>query len=410
MGYKSLLMMFLRGATLGSKFILVMLLAKYASFETLANYSLLTITISFLLYLLGFDFYTFSSREIIQQGFSKSGQLLYNQFLFYFLMYLLAVPIVFGINYFHILNVGLLFYFVLITEHLAQECMRIIVINNNPFKANFQLFLRSSFWIYIYILYSYYSGSYDLDKLLLFWFISNVFAILYSLSEFQIVDKNNIFIIKTKWIAYGLKIAIPLLITTLMLRGVYFSDRYFLKYTSTTEELAVYSFYSNMANALIAFIDASVIMVFYPKIIEAFKKGNKREYNDTLKKFKKSLLKIGVFIFSVLSLIIPFICFLLGKNEYLHLIVIFYLLLISSFIYSYGLIYHYELYARKQDKKLLVCTGFCFISGLSLQYILGIYLGGVGIAIAMLTVSCLLMITKSRCIKLIKQREDSITY
>lgn len=412
MEYKSLAMISLRGATLASKFLLVMYLAKYASYQILADYTLIAITISFLLYFLGFDFYTFSSREIIKKGFTQSGRLLINQFYVYGIMYLAVIPVIVGINHYNILKVGFYFYFVLITEHLAQELMRIIVINNKPIKANFQFFLRSSFWIYIYIAYSYFYNVHRLDILLLFWFISNIFAIIYSTTEFRLVNTNegSIFNVDIKWIKNGILIAIPLLITTLMLRGLYISDRYLLKFLSSTEELAVYSFYSNMSNALIAFIDAAVVMRFYPKVISTYNSKNKKEYETTIHLFKNNIKKTGISVLLLLSVIMPGVCIFLNKQEFIQFIVVFYLLLIAAYIYSYALVPHYELYARKSDSILLICTGITFIVGVILQYFLGLLFGGIGMAVAVLLVSMMLLITKLVMLRKVKIKEVHFTH
>ncbi|MEL9814222.1 O136 family O-antigen flippase, partial [Escherichia coli] len=323
---RTVIMLLLRGATLASKFLLVIFLAKFATYKNLADYTIIAVTISYLLFFLGFDFYTYSTREIIKKGFTKSGELLCNQLYLYISMYLILIPIVYGLNYFSVLSVGVLFYFVVITEHFAQECMRIIIINNKPVKANFQFFLRSSFWIYIYIAYCYWKATYSLDILLLFWLISNVCSIVYSVSEFKMINykDDKIYRVDFKWIKKGVAIAIPLLVTTLMLRGGYVTDRYILKYLSSTEVLAVYSFYSNMSNALIAFIDAAVIMIFYPKVISAYNELNIEEYNKTLVLFKRNVVKVGCCSFFILSVAVPVICLFLNKSEFINSIIMFY--------------------------------------------------------------------------------------
>lgn len=150
---KSLLMLSLRGATLASKFILITYLAKYSSFEVLAGYSLISITVSYFLYILGFDFYSYSSREIISNTYYKSSGMIFNQFFFYIVMYVLSIPLLIVFFQYNIISSDLLFLFsfVLISEHLSQEFMRLIVINGHALKANFQLFLRTASWIYLYL-------------------------------------------------------------------------------------------------------------------------------------------------------------------------------------------------------------------------------------------------------------------
>ncbi|ELT3645721.1 TPA: O136 family O-antigen flippase, partial [Escherichia coli] len=100
---RTVIMLLLRGATLASKFLLVIFLAKFATYKNLADYTIIAVTISYLLFFLGFDFYTYSTREIIKKGFTKSGELLCNQLYLYISMYLILIPIVYGLNYFSVL-------------------------------------------------------------------------------------------------------------------------------------------------------------------------------------------------------------------------------------------------------------------------------------------------------------------
>ncbi|MHA6672106.1 MATE family efflux transporter [Enterobacter mori] len=411
---KSLFMLALRGATLASKFLLITYLAKYSTFETLAEYSIIAVTVSYLLYVLGFDFYSYSSREIIKTTFHKSGGLLLNQFSFYVVMYLLSIPLIYLLKLYGIIdsNIIFIFYFLLISEHLAQEFMRLLVINNKAFLANLQLFIRSAAWIYIYIYYCYVSGNTSLKLLLLSWTGGNIIAIIFALMDLKNVEKKTLkrWRVDFIWIFKGVKVAIPLLCATLMLRGVFVSDRYILKFLSSTQELAIYSFFSNMANSLIAFVDAAVIMQFYPKLIAAYQGEQPTIYAQQLKKFKTRVIIVGGCVSLMLIFAIPLLCIHLGHKEYLESLLIFYILLASVFIYSYGLIYHYELYSRGKDSLILYATFISFILGVFAQYLLGMYLQGVGIAIGVLISSCILLATKLMCLNKVKRDKNEIYY
>ncbi|PWW11544.1 lipopolysaccharide biosynthesis protein [Mangrovibacter plantisponsor] len=408
---RSLLMVGVRGATLASKFIFITFLAKFSSYDVLALYSLITVTVSYLLYILGFDFYTYSSREILKAGFELSASYLYNQFTFYLLMYFATIPVVLifffaGVLPFTILP---LFFITLISEHLSQELMRVLVLSKNPFKANLQLFIRSSLWIYLYMAYSYLHADYSIKVMLVMWFSANIIAIVMFMPVFTRVNWSSLRCkIDWAWVYKGVKIAIPLLCATLMLRGIYISDRYILKFTSTTSVLAVYSFYSNIANALIAFVDAAVIMHYYPLIVESFQNKNVEKYITSIISFKKKIISIGISIMVVLSLCMPFVCKVLGKNDFIEHIGIFYILLTSSFFYCYGLVYHYELYARGKDWLIVISTGLSFIFCIILQYIMAIYFEGVGVSLSVLFTSLLLLFIKKIMIARVKRNESEI--
>lgn len=406
-------MLAIRGATLASKFLLITYLAKYSTFELLAEYSIIAVTISYLLYILGFDFYTFSSREILKKTFHKSGGMILNQFIFYGVMYVISIPLVMLLSTHSIIDPRLviLFYFVMISEHLSQEFMRILVINSNALKANLQLFIRSASWIYIFIIYSFLTGTTSIQTLLLTWCSANFIALIYAFLELKYIDwsDQHAWQIDLSWIYSGVKVALPLLCATLMLRGIFISDRYLLKFLSTTQDLAIYSFFSNMANALIAFIDAAVIMYFYPKLINAYNSNNNTVYDDCLKSFKRKMILVGIGVSFVLALLIPVLCLYLGHIEYLQHIGIFYILLFSSFVYCYGLIYHYELYSRKKDGLILISTFISFLFGVLVQYLCGRYFYGIGMAFGVLISSSLLLISKSILISRVKRKKYEVS-
>ena len=64
---------FLRGMTLVSKFSLIFVLAKYLDAAELGLYGLVVATVTYSLYLVGLDFYSYSNREIIKSSASDWG-------------------------------------------------------------------------------------------------------------------------------------------------------------------------------------------------------------------------------------------------------------------------------------------------------------------------------------------------
>lgn len=69
----------LRALTLSSKFLLVFYLAKFLEPAQLGLYGLFAATIGYALYILGLEFYTFSTREFIKTPSSEWGNYLKSQ-------------------------------------------------------------------------------------------------------------------------------------------------------------------------------------------------------------------------------------------------------------------------------------------------------------------------------------------
>ena len=85
--YRSFINISLRGLTLLSKFIFIFLLGKYAEDEFfLGEYGIIVTSISLIIYLVGFDYYVFNTREILK---SKENiiEKIRNQFFFHLLPY-----------------------------------------------------------------------------------------------------------------------------------------------------------------------------------------------------------------------------------------------------------------------------------------------------------------------------------
>ena len=73
----------LRGMTLGSKFVLIFVLAKLLEPAEVGLYGLFTVSSGYVLMALGFDFYTYATRELINTDRSQWLSLLRDQSVFY---------------------------------------------------------------------------------------------------------------------------------------------------------------------------------------------------------------------------------------------------------------------------------------------------------------------------------------
>jgi O-antigen/teichoic acid export membrane protein len=83
----------LRGMTLGSKFVLIFLLAKLLEPAEVGLYGLLTVTIAYALMALGFDFYSYATRELINTDRSQWAALIRDQGVFYSIAYAIVLPL-----------------------------------------------------------------------------------------------------------------------------------------------------------------------------------------------------------------------------------------------------------------------------------------------------------------------------
>jgi len=380
---------FLRFSTLASKFVLILFLAKYFVPAEVGRYGILMASISYSLYLLGFDFYNYTSRELLSKPQYLWAIIIRDQFCLYGIIYLLVLPILFLIFVANILpwNLAIWFFVLLALEHISQEMYRLLVVIQCPVLANKVLFVRSGLWVYLSIAILLFNPEHkSLDIILFMWATGAFFSILLAWKGFSKLDwvmvKDTD--VSWSWLIRGVKIALPLLVATLALRGLFTIDRYILQCSNGDTSVGVYVFYANIANALQAAVDSSVVIHYYPKLIVSFKSGDLHSFKRYLKHFSISIMVVSIFTSIILIIFIPKVNHWIGKTEYISQYSQFIVLLSASFIYCIGLIPHFALYAKSNDKAILHASLLSFLVGSVFMVALSGSLGGLGVAIAIL--------------------------
>jgi len=397
----------IRGATLASRFVLVIFIAKFLSTEELGAYSLFAASITYALFFVGMDFYTFSSREILSVDKSLWFGIVKNQFVFYLLFYFIGFPLIYSLFYFGFLpkQFILWFYLILVAEHLAQESMRLLVVLDKAFLANISLFIRSGVWVYAAVVIMFFSdGLREVTTILDLWLVGSSLSILLVIPQLKRLHQISASSQKIdfSWMLQGIKVAIPLLIGTLALRSIYLVDRYSLSYFANLSAVGIYSFYSSFASALLAFVDAVVVMQIYPKIVSSVKNNDLNGLVYYKRKFVKSVSILSLILVVLLPVGVYLLLLWMNKSEYLEYIPLLALLMLSSIIYSYALLPHYELYAHNEDKKIITSSVLAAIVGVIIMpvgaYYYGVYgvAGGQVLAVTFLYVYKIMLLKKSK--------------
>lgn len=346
----------LRATTLASKFLLLFFLARLLTPDAVGLYGLTVATITYCLYIVGLEFYTFSTRELLRKNRNEWGQMIKSQIIFLIISYLF-----FSIGFYFIFereilpkSLALWFYVLLALELMAQELNRLLVTVSQQLNASIVLFLRAGLWVFIVIGLMYSNDYYkDLIYVFLFWVLGNLIAILYGSFVF-IRQKPEGWRKKTdwSWIIRGIKTAFPLLLATLSIRGIYTLDKYWFEHLTSLEILGAYILFIGMTNALLSFLDAAVFMYTYPTLIGAFNSGSKRAFTEELKKTTFYTVFICL-IFTLCSFfVLPIITTWLGDSVYSNNIGLFWSLLLATFIFCLGHIPQYILYSTGNDRPI----------------------------------------------------------
>ncbi len=379
----------LRAVTLLSKFLLVFFLAKYFHPQEVGVFGIFVATISLTLYVLGVDFYTFNTREILSKEKCEQACLIRDQFVFHSLVYILVLPLLIFVFVYDFLEWKYIgwFYVLLIMEHLSQELYRILIVLSRPVRANFVLFLRSGAWVYL-VTTAFYADqqSRDLSVVWFGWAIGvglSLVAAAYWLRDlsWHVARKTTI---NWKWIKRGLLVSLPFLASSLALRAIFTIDRYILKGYWGNETVGAYIFYANIGNALSAFVDAGIVAALYPKIIRAYQQNNIEKYHQLMRDLAYGIVITSTLISAIFAISIDSILDYIDHRIYVEHKDSFWVILLAMVTMSLGMIPHFGLYVKHRDKMIILST----ISGLAVSVLVSLLLipeyGPLGAALGVL--------------------------
>lgn len=383
-----------RVLTIAAKFVLSILIVKELSVADYGVFGIFQTTITLAIYLLGFDFYTYNTREILKVSEKSIADCLMNQLLFHGVLYVMVLPLLLGVFFFNVIDFEYiyLFYLILITEHISQEVYRILIVLKKSVAASFILFVRSGLWIFtLAIFWVIRLENSSLSIVLFFWFVGALLSILIAL---KYLPKIYSFTVDYNWIKKGVKVASPFFVATILYKIMEFSGRYFLDYYSTKEIVGVFTFYSSIANTIFVFVQAMVLVVLSPLLIEAAQNNQKELFNNRYRKFKKKTVTFTLIaMLGSMLLIYPFI-YLLDNQLLLDNIYIYFFLAFATSIFCISYLPHYKLYVFDKDKALLVSAAMGAILNLTFNFILVPKLGIFGAVISQIIGMATLLIAK----------------
>lgn len=389
----------MRLATLGSKFVMVFMLARLLEPEAFGLYGLLTATVSYALYAVGLDFYTYSTRELLKQPKSQWGQLLKSQGALTTILYGLLGPVLLLVFAFDLLpwHFAAWFFVLLVLEHINQEMDRLLVAISRPLTASVVLFVRSGLWALLAVAYMAVEPSQrTLEFVFAAWAAGGVVGLLISAHALRQEHIGGWRLnIDWPWLKKGIAITLPFLLATLALRGIYTADRYWFEALNGLHTLGAYVLFVGMCNALVSFLDAGVFAFAYPQLITAHHQGQEDAF---IKKMHHMLLQTTMFtaVFALLAwLALPWVLAWINKPAYLAQQSIFVWLLLGTSLFALSMVPHYGLYARGQDKHIIASHMFGLLVFAGVAFALEGYTALFAVPLAMCAAFATLLIWKT---------------
>ncbi len=355
----------LRGMSLISKFVLLFVLAGKGSEQLVFTYGLLFSLVTYVTYFLSFDLYTYTTRVFISTPLKNKYTVLYQHCISSLLISLISLPLIGFLFYFNVLDSSLIiqFYIIVILEFSCAEIYRLLVASKMPNRAVFYLFLRGGGWTLVYSAMAYFEEDYlSVSGLLSFWIAGMLgtlcIGFFYICNCLKGVEGKRYFSIDVFY--KGIFVAIPILISTLSIRGVFTLDRVFISNSEDLSYASSYVFFSSVSSAIIALIDSGVLVKYMPLLMESC--------GDKYLKYRKRIL-FQTFLLSVILsfLIFVFVCFLMrfeSYSQYKEFYDIFFIGLLSAVLFSISQSYSVVLYVNGKDFHQVFCNLIVFVLGI----------------------------------------------
>lgn len=338
-----------------AKFLLIVYIGKYLSIDALGEYGLFLTTITMSIYFLGLDFYTYSTREMLAKKEHDRLPMIRDQFIFHLLIYVLVLPLISIVFIAGIIRADFVvfFYLILVFEHLSQELYRLYITLKKPIFANFLFFIRTAVWIYV-VLAIWNFRVRDMTNLTTVWygwvagsFLSIVIGVIYLHRRYDFKSLTEE--IDWDWIKNGVKISIPFFIGTLAYKVIEFSDRYMIDYFMTISDVGVYTFFSGIANILNVFVFTTVIMVYYPTLVQQYQNKKYQLFKKSIKIFSFKIFTYSIAISIVIMILVWPLFDFIDKPNFNNNIEVLLFLLIANIILNISFVPHYILYAAQKD-------------------------------------------------------------
>ena len=392
-----LLVLALRGGSIGARFLLSFLFIKHISLEFQGEYALLLTTVTLCMLIVGFDFYVFANRFLIKNQ-SKVGFTLTNQLMFHLLTYAVLLTVFFilrlsGITHDYLMVTVL---FLLVFEHLGMEFFRAFIALEKVLIANIILFIRTGTWPLILIYQLLFTElEVTLDTVINYWLIAGLLSVLLGFILIRGTVKRSKFSFDKEWVLKGFKVGALFLVATMANKIVEFSDRYIIDAFLGAKSLGIYSFFFQLANVVNVFIFTVFISFVYPKIIYLIDNKRKKEAYKVMRKLRiNCILTISIYTLA-LFFILPYLLDFIDKSELYDHQIILYLFLLGNMFLNLSFTSHYALMAIEKDKALM-WIGIGIATLTILGNLIAINLFGItgGVSVFVLS-SILFFITKS---------------
>src|SRR5690348_12420456 len=358
----------LRGVTLGSKFLLLFVLARYFTPADVGVYGLVAGSVAITIYVLGMDYYVFNTRELLARTGGERAALIRDQGVFHVLVYAIVLPALLLLFGARVLpwHLALWFYAIVVLEHLSQEVYRLLIVLSRPVVANLVLFVRAGAWAIPLAMLAVVRVEWrHVEWVLGAWAFGATISIAIAARALSEMNWHGALNTAVDWTGMRRTFvgALPFLFGSLSLRGIEYSDRFFIERFAGVSSVGVYTFYFSLANVVQTFVVASVIQLLYPQAVSAYQDGDAVGYGHTMRRMAAGAVGMSVAGALLVAIVANPVLRAVRPIYAAHLSALW-LLLGSAVISVVAMVPSYALYVRRRDGTMLAANLFGVVTSI----------------------------------------------
>jgi O-antigen/teichoic acid export membrane protein len=381
----------LRALTLGSKFVLVIVLARYFAPEDVGTYGLMFSAVAIAVFALGLEYHYFTMRALIARPEGRQAGLVRDQAVLYALVAVVALPllgVLFWSGMWSPLPESVLpwFFVLVVVELAAQEAGIALIALSRPLAANLVLFVRSGVWVYPVIALTI-LGVRDISLIFLAWFVGALTSLAVAAWCLRGIGWRVALADPVDWsgMRAGLRIAAPFVVTTGASMGLLFVDRFIIEAYQGLGPVGIYTFFAGIATSLHTLVNTSVSLIRMPRLVKTHQDADQARFRHELGIMARITAASAVSLALVISIGIIPILRVVGKAVYEANLLVFFVLLAAAMIRALADVPLYSLYAKHRDVLLLVVNVLAFAVVITANLVLVPTVGLIGSAIAAVT-------------------------
>lgn len=351
----------LRAMTLVSKFLLVIVLARFFAPEDLGAYGLMVPSVAIAIFVLGLEYHYFTIRAIIARPPGLRAAIVRDQAVLYGLVSLVTLPILlilFSAGSWSPVPESVLgwFFALVLVELAAQEAGIALIALSRPLAANLVVFVRSGIWVYPVIgLAIAVPGARAIQNVFLAWLAGGLASLFVAGWCLRGIGWRVALAAPVDWAGMrsGLRTAAPFVVTTGASMGLLFLDRFIIEIYKGLAAVGIYTFFAGIAMALPTLINTGVSLIRMPGLVRAHNDGDEPRFRKELGSMTRvTAFSAGILALAMGAAISP-VLRLVDKSIYEENLGVFFLLLGAALVRCLADVPIYALYAKHRDLHLL---------------------------------------------------------